>query len=159
VLIKPLTVDLVPDLERLMALGEPFVRVRTTSDYWLYASLFSSSCPVALEGQQVAGAIIAFRSKDDPRDVYIQDVMIHPERRRKGIGRSLMEAVRAQAESWGCSRAYLTSEPENLAAHATWTSLGFINCLGDYEISGVQVVAGFKGPGKDRAVYELFIDQ
>jgi hypothetical protein len=52
-----------------MALGEPYVRVRTTSDYWLYASLFATTCPVAFVNEEVAGAIVAFRSQDNPDDV------------------------------------------------------------------------------------------
>jgi hypothetical protein len=65
--------------------------------------------------------------------------------------------VRDQATAWGCLRVYLTSEPENTAAHATWTSLGFVNVAGDFTVNDVAVTRDFKGPGKDRAVYQLRI--
>jgi GNAT superfamily N-acetyltransferase len=153
--IAPLTQDLISDVYDLMALGEPYVRVRTHSDYWLYAHLFSSTCPVATIDGRLAGAVIAFHSQDDPDDVYVQDVMTHPEQRRRGVTRALLGAVIEPAEQWGCRRLYLTSEPENSAAHATWLALGFSNLPGDVTVNGVTVVMNYKGPGKDRAVYQL----
>lgn len=140
-----------------MALGEPYVRVRTHSDYWLYSRLFSSTCPVALLDGQVTGAVIAFRSQDDPADVYIQDVTTHPDHRRKHIAARLLATVRERAIAWGCRRLYLTSEPDNTAAHATWTRLGFHNPPSDHLADGVWVTRDFKGTGKHRAVYELHL--
>lgn len=154
-IVSPLRSELTGDVERLMALGEPFVRPRTSSDYWLYARLFSSTCPVALEDGTLAGAAIAFRSQDDPADVYVQDVMVHPDFRRRGVAGLLLDSVRTRAADWGCHRVYLTSEPENRAAHRTWLTLGFHNVPGDRDVGGVQVLTDFKGAGKDRAVYEL----
>jgi len=154
-IITPLRLDLVPHVRDLMKLGDPFIRVRTDSDYWLYARLFSSSCPVAMIDDTVIGAAIAFRSQDNPADVYIQDVMTHPAHRRTGAAAGLLHTLRNQAAAWGCARLYLTSEPENTAAHATWTSLGFINLPGDTAFNGVTVIRDFKGPGKDRAVYQF----
>jgi GNAT superfamily N-acetyltransferase len=138
-----------------MELGEPYIRPRTYSDYWAYAELFSTTCPVALNSNDIAGVIIAFRSQDNPDDIYIQDVMTHPRHRRQGVTTTLLTAVRDQAAKWGCTRLYLTSEPDNTPAHATWHALGFVNLPGDHDINGVSVTSNFKGPGKDRAVYQL----
>jgi GNAT superfamily N-acetyltransferase len=154
-IITPLRQGLVPQVQHLMTLGDPYVRVRTESDYWLYARLFSSSCPVAMLGEHVVGAVIAFRSQDEPSDVYVQDVIAHPDYRQQGVASRLLQTVRDQATTWGCKRIYLTSEPENTAAHAAWTSLGFVNLTGDFTVNDVDVTRDFKGPGKDRAVYQL----
>jgi GNAT superfamily N-acetyltransferase len=156
-IVTTLSVDLITQVQRLMELGSPYIRVRTESDYWLYASLFSSTCPVALVDGQVAGAIIAFRSQDNPHDIYVQDVMTRPEHRKRGIARALVAHVHDRAKAWGCDRIYLTSEPDNVAARAAWESLGFHNVAGDHAIDGVSVIKDFKGPGKDRAVYQLHI--
>jgi len=83
--ITPLTVDRIPDLEKLLALGEPYIRLRDSSDYWLYATLFADTCPLAIIDGQVAGSVIAFRSQVDPSEIYLQDVMTHPGHRREGI--------------------------------------------------------------------------
>ncbi|MGO4617003.1 hypothetical protein AB4305_20270 [Nocardia sp. 2YAB30] len=63
--------------------------------------------------------------------------------------------MRSQAEEWGCERLYLTSEPENQAAHTSWTALGFDNVPGDREINGISIITDFKAPGRSRSVYEL----
>lgn len=157
-IVTPLKQDMIPSVIDLMDLGAPYIKARTYSDYWLYARLFSSSCPVAIEEGDIAGAVMAFRSQEDTDDVYIQDVMIHPDYRRRGVARALLESVRAQAASWECARLYLTSEPDNTAAHAAWTTLGFTNVPGDHEENGISVVTDFKGPGKTRAIYELRVD-
>lgn len=99
-----------------MDLGKPYVKARTASDYWLYATLFSTTCPTARINDQPAGAVIAFRSQDNPDDVYIQDVMTHPDCRRRGIAHALINHVRDQAAKWQCTRIYLTSEPDNTIA-------------------------------------------
>jgi GNAT superfamily N-acetyltransferase len=154
-IVTALNQELIPEVQQVLKLGTPFIRVRAYSDYWLYARLFASSCPVALVEGAVAGAVIAFRSQEDPNDVYVQDVMTHPDYRKRGVARALLADVRRQAVEWSCVRLYLTSEAENKVAHAAWTSMGFRNVQGDLEINGVSLIKDFKGPGKDRAVYEL----
>lgn len=155
----PLDSSRTAEVLALMELGAPYVRARTPSDYWLYASLFASTCPIALIDDHLAGAVIAFRSQENPGDIYIQDVMTHPAYRRRGVTRALIEAVRGKAVEWECRRLYLTSEPGNAPAHATWTALGFRNVPGDYIVGEVSVTIDYKGPGKDRAVYELLLNQ
>lgn len=153
--IRPLHQDDIPAVIELMALGEPYIRPRTASDYWLYANLFSATCLIAIVDDNVVGAIMAFRSQDNPDDLYLQDVITHPGQRRTNVFTKLFNAVRDQAVSLGCRRLYLTSEPDNAPAHATWTKMGFANLAGDQIVNGVSVISDFKGPGKDRAVYEL----
>ncbi|WP_043660248.1 GNAT family N-acetyltransferase [Nocardia thailandica] len=152
--IDPLTRERIGELIDLMTDGAPWITARTWSDYWAYATLFSSTCPTAIAEHRLVGAVIAFRSQDDPTEVYIQDVITHPGHRHRGIARALIEALSAQATAWGCRRLYLTSEPGNQAAHATWTALGFTNVAGDHTVGDVSVTTDFKGPGRDRALYQ-----
>ncbi|MFG1774619.1 GNAT family N-acetyltransferase [Nocardia salmonicida] len=154
--ITPLRTDHIEEVRQLMELGEPYISARTLSDYWLYAALFSTTCPVAITtDRSIAGSVIAFRSQDGPHEIYIQDVMVHPDQRSRGIAKVLLQSVLRQAQQWNCRRVCLTSDPENDAAHKTWAALGFENEPGDYEINGISVKADYKGPGRDRAVYAL----
>lgn len=153
--IRPLHQDDIPAILDLMERGAPYVRPRTPSDYWLYANLFSMTCPVADDNGQLAGAIVAFRSQDIPADLYIQDVIVDPGYRRRGISAALLQAVRDTGRRLGCERLYLTSEPENTAAHDTWTHFGFVNVAGDHNVNGIEVLTDHKGVGRHRAVYEL----
>lgn len=155
--ITRLSRDLIPQVIELMKLGAPYIRPRTYSDYWLYTELFPSTCPVALDGNTIAGVVIAFRSQEEPNDIYVQDVMTHPHHRQKGVASRLLETVRSRATHWGCTRIYLTSEPDNTAAHATWCRLGFKNIQGDTTVNGISIITNFKGPDRSRAVYELHL--
>lgn len=155
--ITPLHQNDITELIELMKLGEPYIRPRTTSDYWLYANLFSSTCPIARVNGRLVGAIMAFRSQECPDDIYIQDVMSHPKHRQQGIASALLTAITDRARVFGARRLYLTSEPDNSAAHKTWVRRGFMNVTGDQLIDGVFVISDFKGPGKHRAVYEKSI--
>lgn len=157
-IITPLATDRIPDLEKLLALGAPYIRLRGSSDYWLYATLFADTCPLAIIGGQVVGSVIAFRSQIDPSEIYLQDVMTHPGHRRQGVTRALVEEVLRRGSLWGCRRLFLTSEPDNSAAHSAWLALGFSNLPGDTTEMGVSVIYDYKGPGKHRAVYERSID-
>lgn len=155
--ITPLSVPRIDEVIDLMGTGAPYVTPRTSSDYWLYATLFSSTCPLAVVEGRIVGAVIAFRSQDDPDDIYVQDVVTHPDRRRQGITRALLTALSDRGNEWGCRRLYLTSEPGNHTAHAAWTTLGFTNVAGDHTINGLSVITDYKGPGKTRAVYEKLL--
>ncbi|GAA2522583.1 GNAT family N-acetyltransferase [Pilimelia columellifera] len=152
--IRPIAQDDINDVLALMALGEPYVKPRTESDYWLYAKLFSTTCPLDVRDGQLAGSIIAFRSQDNPHEIYIQDVMVHPAFRRQGVATALLKEITEQAEEWNCRRIFLTSEPGNVVAHNTWLARGFENVLGDMTEGGVQLQSNYKGKGKHRAVYE-----
>ena len=99
--VTPLRQDLIPPVIQLLERGAPYIRPRTYSDYWLYAELFSSTCPVALDGDTIAGVVIAFRSQEIPQDIYIQDVMAHPDHRQKGVAHRLLDTVRTRAVQWG----------------------------------------------------------
>ncbi len=154
-IVAALRQDLIAQVEDLMGRCAPYIRVRSYSDYWLYARLFSSTCPVALVADRVVGAVIAFRSQDDPDDVYVQDVATHPEHRKRGVAKTLLATVRETAADWGCTNLWLTSEPGNTAAHAAWRSMGFVNLPGDREVAGISIMTNLKGPGRDRALYTL----
>ncbi|WP_243422428.1 GNAT family N-acetyltransferase [Micromonospora globispora] len=141
----------------LMTLGDPYVKPRTESDYWLYAKLFSSTTPLTFIDGQLVGVIVAFRSQDNPSEIYVQDVMVRPNFRRRGVATELLNSVIAQGQAWDCRRLFLTSEPENNAAHVAWLSYGFENLPGNMIERGVQVQSDYKGPGKHRAIYEYRI--
>lgn len=56
----------------------------------------------------------------------VQDVVVHPEFERRGVGRALMVVALQEAQqSWGARKATLTSRPSRVAARGLYTSLGF----------------------------------
>jgi [ribosomal protein S18]-alanine N-acetyltransferase len=59
-------------------------------------------------------------------EAHIMTLAVHPERRRRGFARTLIEAALAAPVSAGMRRVYLEVRPSNLAARALYRSLGFV---------------------------------
>ena len=152
------------DAEQLLNLFEsagPFVSARTLSDYWLYARLFSSTCLCIRDehGRPIA-AVVAFCDQSPGRnEIYVQDVAVSSTHRKQGLGHELLDALHRRARQWGTERIWLTSEAENTAAMKLWHKLGYTNAPADYQQDGLWISRDLKGPGRDRAVFELRLSQ
>jgi ribosomal-protein-alanine N-acetyltransferase len=59
-------------------------------------------------------------------EAHIMTLAIHPERRRRGFARTLIEAALAAPVSAGVKRIHLEVRPSNLAARALYGALGFV---------------------------------
>jgi len=55
----------------------------------------------------------------------VEDVVVHPQRQGRGIGRQLMAHAIEQARAAGCYKLALSSNAKRQAAHAFYESLGF----------------------------------
>lgn len=55
----------------------------------------------------------------------VEDVVVHPQHRRRGIGRQMMEHARSLAREAGCYKLALSSNLQRERAHAFYDSLGF----------------------------------
>ena len=61
-----------------------------------------------------------------PIDADVHNLAVHPAFRRRGIGRSLLEAVVAKAREQGLTRVTLEVRQSNQAAQRLYESLGFV---------------------------------
>lgn len=59
------------------------------------------------------------------RKAWIEDVVVDKQRRGIHIGEALVERAKAEAESLGAKKIYLTSNPSRQAAHALYAKYGF----------------------------------
>ncbi|WP_262391719.1 hypothetical protein [Nocardiopsis sp. CNR-923] len=67
-IVTPLHPERIGEVLHLMELGEPYISARTLSDYWLYATLFSSTCPIAVaDDGTIAGAVMASAARTTRR--------------------------------------------------------------------------------------------
>ena len=153
--VESITENDADDLVELIEASGPFVSARSSSDYWLYARLFSTTCLcVRNDNGQPIAALLAFKDQTPGKsEIYIQDLVVHPGHRRQGYGEALMGGLHQRAESDGVERLWLTSEADNEAAAGLWARLGYRNDPSDYQQNGVWITRDLKGRGRDRAVF------
>jgi GNAT superfamily N-acetyltransferase len=129
-------------ISQIMATGRPWLPEHT--DYWLWKECFGDTSFVAFDGERPAGGVLACVNQSRPADLYIDQVAVHPAWRGQGVTRQLVTAVELEALKRRCTRLWLSTDPANPAVRA-WAPLGFVE---------LGVRRDFKGPGKDRVIFE-----
>lgn len=81
---------------------------------------------VALDGDRIVGLVclVPMRLPQGVR-LWIESVIVDPRRRRHRVGRRLMEAAMAKAETYGDVPVSLTSNPTRSEAHRLFDQMGF----------------------------------
>ncbi len=77
---------------------------------------------VAEEGGKVVGAVLCGQ---EGRRGYLNHLAVHPEHRRKGLGRSLVERVLAEMGKLGIPRCNAMIFTTNAAGRAFWEKMGW----------------------------------
>ena len=98
---------------------------------------------VAEEEGAVIGFLLGFVSPQPEPYAYVHLVGIHPEYRRRGVGKALYEAFIARAKTRGATRMKVISAPGNDASERFHVAMGF----------STQVTADYAGPGRARVIY------
>lgn len=80
----------------------------------------------AVEGATVLGWCFGYHlvRPDSSSMVYLHELEVAPEHRRRGIGRALLAAFLAASADAGASRMFLTTGAANVSARALYESLG-----------------------------------
>ena len=80
-----------------------------------------------LEGRLAGLAVLrTVPTLSEPQDwAEITELYVHPPARRKGVGKALVEAAIQYAQSRDCTQVHLLVDPENMAALALYTAVGF----------------------------------
>lgn len=122
-LILPLYAQLGEDDGRILPLAEArqiYRRLQAYPDYRLYLA--------DLAGQAVG--VLALLIMDHLGHLgapvaVVEDLVVHQDYRRRGIGRELLLFAMAQARAKGCYKMALTSNMNRLGAHAFYERLGW----------------------------------
>ncbi len=81
---------------------------------------------VALDDNRIIGmATMITYHKLSKHKAFVEDVVVHEEYRRKGIGKSLMNAVIDKAKELRIDTIHLTSNSKRVAANMLYQKLGF----------------------------------
>lgn len=81
----------------------------------------------ALENQSVIGGLAAYellKFEQERSEIYIYDLAVASEHRRKGVATALIEALKAIASARGAYVIYVQADPPDKPAVALYTKLG-----------------------------------
>jgi GNAT superfamily N-acetyltransferase len=73
----------------------------------------------------MASLLYTVSTAEGGKAAWLEDVVVRADRRGRGIGRTLLEHVAAQAHAEGVLRITLLTDPGNEPAHALYGGLGF----------------------------------
>lgn len=98
---------------------------------------------IADEQGEVIGFLLGFVSSGAPRTAYVHLVGIHPDHRRRGVGKRLYEVFSERARSAGAQRLKAITNVGNDGSIAFHRALGF----------SVAEDAHYAGPNRPRVVF------
>lgn len=92
---------------------------------------------VAEDAEGIAGACVCTVDADmletQPRELWVQDVIVARRARRRGVARALLAAAEAEARARGITRVLIGALTANRAATRAWRALGYTPQSTTYE--------------------------
>ncbi len=111
-----------------------------------------TSFTIEMEGH-IVGFLIGFLSQTFEREAYIHFVGVHPDFRKKGLGRALYKTFFDRVRELGCKEVSCVTAPVNKASIAFHLAQGFSIRQGHGLVSGIPVTEDYDGPGGDRVLF------
>jgi ribosomal protein S18 acetylase RimI-like enzyme len=107
------------------------------------------------EAGRPMGFLLGYRSPDRPAEAVVHLVAVRPDRRRRGLGRSLVDAFRGQVEVDGVTAVTALAWPDDPIAIAFFRALGFRpdEGPGSGRLFGVPAFPDHEADGEDRVVF------
>ena len=127
-------------LELMAELGRPAVAADPAEQravYQAYLADPNTSVFVAeLDGELVgaAGLVVRARLNWPTAEAWISDLVVLPDRRRRGAGRALLDACTAYARSRGCHLVRLDCGVCRSEAHELYEAYGFTRAGYDFQL-------------------------
>ncbi len=92
---------------------------------WALLATRVNDLVVALDRGEVVGFVYGtmLMRPDKPSEFFVNEIGVHPDYRRQGIGKRLMRRLEELAEDRGCSGVWLMTEAENEGARAFYKAL------------------------------------
>lgn len=119
----------------------------------LFFRHFNDTSFIVEENGEIIAFLIGFISQSNLDEAYIHFVGVHPDYRKKGIGRKLYLAFFEKVEMKGCKAIHSLTSPVNKASINFHTRMGFQIEKGDSKFNGIPIYANYDGPDQARVLF------
>jgi len=146
------------DQRRLVGLVDEWFggrRVRHLVGRSWFRHFGSTSWLAADPAGRPVGFLIGYRSPDRPGEAVIHLVGVHPNDRRLGVGRALVESFLSDVARAGVTTVCAVAWPDDPIAVAVFRALGFVpdDGPGSQRLFGISAFPDYDGDGEDRVVF------
>ena len=118
----------------------------------LFFVYFCETSFVAEVKDDLIGFLVGFLSPAGTEEAYIHFVGVHPDYRKRGVGRRLYEQFFQVAQRAGRCRVRCVTSPGNHISLSFHRGMGFHPCGGAVDGSEVPIHREYDGPGEDRVL-------
>ena len=119
----------------------------------LFFEHFQDTSFVIEEDDQIIAFLIGFVSQSRPGQAYIHFVGIHPEHRKRGLGKQLYDLFFATVRARGCDIVHCITAPINSGSIAFHTRMGFQIEKANGQWNGVPCTLDYDGSGQSRVLF------
>jgi len=119
----------------------------------LFFKYFSGTSLLAEIGDKRVGFLVGFFPATDNSEAYIHFAGVHPDHRKKGIGRLLYSHFFSVCRSNGRSIFRCVTSPVNKNSIAFHSSLGFQLEPSSEVLGNIPIHRNYDGPGEDRVLF------
>jgi ribosomal protein S18 acetylase RimI-like enzyme len=141
----------------------PFV-IPVVNDWWggrrmadmlpkLFFVHFRQTSFVAEHGGNIIGFLIGFVSQTFGNEAYIHFAGVHPEFRKRNLGRALYERFFEAVKNLGCTAVSCVTSPVNKGSVSFHLRMGFSMEASTRSIDGIPVAENYDGRGEDRILF------
>lgn len=113
---------------------------------------FRQTSFVAEDHDNLVGFLTGFVSQTFPEEAYIHFAGVHPELRRRNVGRALYERLFAAVAPFGCKLVRCVTSPVNRSSVAFHLRMGFTIQPADASVNGLYIVRDYDGREEDRVL-------
>ncbi|WP_066187586.1 GNAT family N-acetyltransferase [Gracilibacillus timonensis] len=119
----------------------------------LFFDHFTDTSFIVEEDGEIIGFLIGFLSQTYAKEAYIHFVGIHPEQRKRGIGKELYHRFFSKVQTENRTKIRCVTSPVNKTSIAYHTKMGFAIEQGNKIVDGISVHANYDGAGQDRVLF------
>ncbi len=117
-----------------------------------FAHFCRTSFVAECEGE-LAGFLVGFVSQCVPHEAYIHFAGVHPDYRKRRVGRALYTRFFDEAQRLGCRTVRCVTSPLNAGSIAFHRAMGFQPEHTGHVIEGVPAAPDYDGPGEHRVLF------